>query len=215
MLNYLLEVFEQMVKYNLGSMSRPQKCSRAWLVEQATRVFWKRGLKGTSIRDVGEELGLHPGSIYAAFGSKEQLYLEALRHYAQSTARQFLEAVEAEGGFLAGLARFLGQVLRHSENPACCMIGKTLSNRDEEELQARTEAHSLLSQFILLIQQQLHQALERGEISPTLELERLARFVVVQILGLRNFAESGEPTEDLLESCLQSIAALLGPSRLD
>ncbi|MCA9695658.1 MAG: helix-turn-helix transcriptional regulator, partial [Myxococcales bacterium] len=44
-------------------------------------VFWREGFHGASIAQLGAAMGLRPGSIYAAFGSKEGLFREALAAY--------------------------------------------------------------------------------------------------------------------------------------
>ncbi|OXC79759.1 TetR/AcrR family transcriptional regulator [Caballeronia sordidicola] len=49
----------------------------------ATRLFWLKGYDGTSIIDLTEAIGIEAPSLYAAFGSKKELYAAALRHYGE------------------------------------------------------------------------------------------------------------------------------------
>ena len=44
-------------------------------------LFWERGYEGTSVGDLSEALGIGKPSLYAAFGNKEDLFLEALQLY--------------------------------------------------------------------------------------------------------------------------------------
>ncbi len=53
--------------------------SRDDVVIAAGRLFAKRGYHGTSMRDLGDELGLLRGSLYAHIGSKEELLVEVVR----------------------------------------------------------------------------------------------------------------------------------------
>jgi AcrR family transcriptional regulator len=49
---------------------------RAEIVEAAAQLFAERGYKNTSVRDIGERVGLLSGSLYYHIRSKEELYLE-------------------------------------------------------------------------------------------------------------------------------------------
>jgi AcrR family transcriptional regulator len=52
------------------------------LICAAFRVFRERGYEGTAVADLQEALGgLSPPSLYAAFGSKEELFMEAVGLY--------------------------------------------------------------------------------------------------------------------------------------
>ena len=47
----------------------------------ATRVFWEKGFHATSIPDSTQAMEIGSPGLYAAFGSKEALYVEALDCY--------------------------------------------------------------------------------------------------------------------------------------
>ncbi len=51
------------------------------MVARATDLFWRRGYHATSVRDLGEALGLSASSLYRTFGDKHTLFLRALDHY--------------------------------------------------------------------------------------------------------------------------------------
>lgn len=48
------------------------------------RLFWRHGYEGVSVGDLTREIGIAPPSLYAAFGSKAELYREALKRYEES-----------------------------------------------------------------------------------------------------------------------------------
>src|SRR5690348_16407227 len=60
---------------------RPRAFDRKAALDAAMRLFWKKGYSATSIADLTAAMGIGSPSLYAAFGSKEQLYAEALDHY--------------------------------------------------------------------------------------------------------------------------------------
>src|SRR5690349_1930100 len=63
------------------SRGRPREFEREAALAHATRLFWSKGFEATSIADLTKAMGIGSPSLYAAFGSKEALYAEALQHY--------------------------------------------------------------------------------------------------------------------------------------
>ena len=47
----------------------------------ALRIFWKLGYEPASVAVLCEAMGIKPPSFYAAFKSKEELFLEAVNFY--------------------------------------------------------------------------------------------------------------------------------------
>ncbi len=67
---------------------RPREFDRDQALRKAMLLFWQHGYEGTSMSALVEALGIASARIYAAFGSKEQLFREAVALYE-----------EGEGGF--------------------------------------------------------------------------------------------------------------------
>lgn len=51
------------------------------VADRAMHTFWRYGYEGTTTPILERELGINRSSIYATFGSKEQLYKIALKRY--------------------------------------------------------------------------------------------------------------------------------------
>lgn len=62
-------------------MGRKQVWDQDEVVASAMRLFRRRGYLGASLRDLEEVTGMHPGSLYRAFHSKEGLFSAALDAY--------------------------------------------------------------------------------------------------------------------------------------
>ena len=70
---------------------------RAEMVQVAARLFSERGYHGTSMQDLGNELGIQRGSLYAHIGSKEDLLLDVVDDGADRFLERGREALEAGG----------------------------------------------------------------------------------------------------------------------
>ena len=60
---------------------RPRAYDANTALKRATDTFWRTGYSGTSLDSIAAATGMNPPSLYAAFGNKRALYLEALAHY--------------------------------------------------------------------------------------------------------------------------------------
>ncbi len=72
--------------------------SRDDVVRAAARLFAERGYHGTSMRDLGAELGLFGSSLYSHVGSKQELLVEVVAAGAQLFQESAARAEEVDGG---------------------------------------------------------------------------------------------------------------------
>src|ERR1700749_2351709 len=77
-------------------IGRPREFDRAQALEAAMLLFWRKGFAAASMNDLCDAMGVRSPSLYAAFGSKEALYLEAVERYVRTVGDQ-LWARLAEG----------------------------------------------------------------------------------------------------------------------
>ena len=79
------------------------KNSRADVMAAAGRLFSQKGYHGTSMRDLGRELGLLGSSLYAHVDSKQDLLVEVVETGAQLFQASADAAVQVEGSAEARL----------------------------------------------------------------------------------------------------------------
>ena len=68
----------------MAVIGRPRGFDRDAALEAAMFLFWPRPFEAASMNDLCDAMGVRSPSLYAAFGSKEALYLEAIEHYVQT-----------------------------------------------------------------------------------------------------------------------------------
>jgi len=71
------------------SRGRPRAYDPEQALEAAMRTFWKSGYSGTSLDDLCAAMQMNRPSLYAGFGDKQHLYLQAMQRF-QAHARQHL-----------------------------------------------------------------------------------------------------------------------------
>ncbi|WP_370677251.1 TetR/AcrR family transcriptional regulator [Pleomorphomonas sp. PLEO] len=163
------------------SRGRPRAFDREAALAVATRLFWTKGFEATSIADLTEAMKIGSPSLYAAFGSKEGLYAEALDYYkanfdafvwdnffAAGTAREAIKAF-----LLDSAAALTGTV---ADIPCGCMM--TLSA-------VGSEGHAELGDLVRTgravtldrLTARLDRAVAEGEIPASTDVHALARFV--------------------------------------
>lgn len=89
-------------------MSSQVRNSRETVIKAAGKLFALRGYHGTSMKDLGDELGLLKSSIYSHVSSKEDLLLEVVRRGERlflESARRALDTSTGENGRLRALIR--------------------------------------------------------------------------------------------------------------
>ena len=93
---------------------RPRAFDEREVLSRAVELFWQNGFRGTTTRDLEQNLGLSQSSIYNAFGSKAELLHAALDHYEASVESELLTLLDQEDGaralssFFEELARWVG-----------------------------------------------------------------------------------------------------------
>jgi TetR/AcrR family transcriptional repressor of nem operon len=70
------------------------------VTDRAMRVFWERGYHAASTRELADAMGINAYSLYAEFGSKEQLYNQAMERYHELVVTRHFGGLEAEDASL-------------------------------------------------------------------------------------------------------------------
>lgn len=70
-------------------MARVLNNSYEELVEKAQELFWLKGFKGVSVKELSEYLSISPSTIYNKY-SKDDLFLDSLDYYTSNYSDPFL-----------------------------------------------------------------------------------------------------------------------------
>ena len=195
-------------------MSRTALYNRHDSLERALQLFWQKGFHATSLKDIEGALDMRPGSIYAAFGSKDGLFQEALDYYARSGLNELERVLSKESSPLLGLAAYLRQLggIRDKELPSrACMLVKSLLELGAREQAALAKVEMLLVGMETRFIDYFIEAQRLGELDSELDATRLGRRLQAEVMGLRAFAQrdvDSAAVHALAEDMALSIEAL-------
>ncbi|MGP5338805.1 TetR/AcrR family transcriptional regulator [Psychrobacter maritimus] len=195
-------------------MSRTALYNRQEALERALKLFWQKGFHATSLKDIEEALDMRPGSIYAAFGSKDGLFQEALDYYARLGLTELERILSHHESPLLGLAAYVRQLggIRDKELPSqACMLVKSLLELGAREQAALQKVEMLLAGMETRFIDCFSAAQQLGELDGTLDATRLGRRLQAEVMGLRAFAQrdvDSEAVNALAEDMALSIEAL-------
>src|SRR3979411_1663755 len=93
---------ERPKRTTMAVIGRPRGFDRDAALEAAMFLFWRKGFEAASMNDLCDAMGVRSPSLYAAFGSKEALYLEAVEHYVRTQGPTVYARLAAGGGDARG-----------------------------------------------------------------------------------------------------------------
>ncbi len=172
-------------------------------------LFWRHGYEATSLSDLTSAMGVTPPSVYAAFGDKKQLFLEAVRRYVSGpvTAQTLIDdaatARDAAWSLLEGSAiAFTG-----TTTPTGCLLatGAISCSTAAQDIQA--ELARMRGAIADRLRAKIADDMEGGELPGETDPEALAGLVMAVIQGLSTLARDGVPRDKLLRVASNAMSA--------
>ena len=176
-------------------------------------TFWEHGYGATSMASLVEATELNPGSLYAAFNSKQSLFLAALEHYTDQRLALIEQILAEADSPLQGIRDYFNTLVSYARGPhagrGCLLVNTILElSRQNTAIKGRVNAH--LGKIETLFRTALEEARASGELSGDKDPEQLAAFIMTNIWGIRvldktaSAPERTQATVDLLLSLLDS-----------
>lgn len=183
----------------MAMIGRPREFDREAALQAAMIVFWRKGFASTSMNDLCEAMGIRSPSLYAAFGSKEALYLEAIDHYVRTigpTVWDKLAAATARAGVEKLLLTATETLPESGEIPGGCMavLGAV---GDAWPAAIANVVKQVRLDMLGNLQSRLQMAVTEGELPVTTDIERLSRFYLSVFQGMALQARDGASAAEL------------------
>ena len=188
---------------------RPLSFDRDAALHAAMLLFWRHGYESTSLSDLTAAMGVTPPSIYAAFGDKKRLFLEAIGLYLSgpvtsgtiiATAPTALAA--AEGLLQASVYGFTGP-----DTPSGCLLASSAISCSAAAADVQHELAAMRQGIEAQLRDKIITAIDAGEMPSDADAAALAAHVMAVIQGMSTLARDGATRTKLLSIAAVAIQA--------
>jgi TetR/AcrR family transcriptional repressor of nem operon len=174
-------------------------------------LFRTHGYEQLPIETLTDAMGIGRGSLYAAFGSKRELYLEALNAFVDRALAWYRSTLlDVPGSALTSVRGFVAKWSAIAESS--CGRGCFVTNSLIEKSQADPEVARIVSRFLreeeILLRGVLSEAVEKGELPVGRDPATLARAIANARLGLTLQARLGADPQRV-QSIIDGVLLLL------
>jgi len=179
---------------------RPRLLNRETGLEVAANLFWERGYEGTSIADLTAAMGITPPSLYATFGSKEELFRMALNHSISQQNSQRLQLLDAKRPVYETLKLFLYDIAEgdtQPDKPRGCIVSTAVLQHSEENASVARTTAALREASMQVLKSRFDRAVREGKLPEGTDTDTLARFYGAVIQGMSAQACDGACTTRL------------------
>jgi len=187
----------------MADRGRPRSFDRDTALQKAMDLFWEKGYASTSLADLTAAMGINAPSLYSAFGSKEQLFRDAVALYGSReggcTQAELLSAPTVR----AGIENMLLAAVRAGTQPGrpkgCLIVLGAPTGTDEhapvQKMLCDSRRHTQA-----LILQRLREAVRHGELPAHTDLPALASYYATVLHGMAIQARDGASRKILQQS---------------
>lgn len=198
----------------MSPRGRPRAFDRDAALGAAMELFWQHGYEGVSVKMLEERLGITSTSLYAAFGSKDRLFDEAVELYdpeGGTPTDRALALADVQDAVTA-LLRDNAAAYVDPATPAGCMLVLSAVNlsagHDDigEKLAARRRRDSEK------IRRRIEAARDEGALPQGLDAGKAGAYLVTVLHGLSIQARDGMTSEEadgIVEVALRGWHALV------
>ena len=180
---------------------RPRSFDRDAALEAAMRLFWARGYEATSVGELAAALGIHPPSLYAAFGDKRRLFSEVVARYqagpggygAASLSDPSLPTREAIGRLLRDAA----SAFTRPCDPHGCLVVLAATNCGAEADDVAEDLAARRAGTEAAIRARIERGLAEKDVAPHTDAAALTGLVATTLFGMSIKARDGASRADL------------------
>jgi TetR/AcrR family transcriptional repressor of nem operon len=194
-------------------VARPKEFDRKEVLEAAMDLFWIKGYAAASIQDLVDHLGIGKRSLYDTYGSKEDLFMEALDLY-HSDTKETLKILSNGKSMREAIRELYFKRINFVSGPdgwRGCLMTNTAIELAPHDARVRSKIDQMLKDT----ENALYRAIRRGqkseEFSKNLDARKTAVYLTQSVLGFNAFAKMSPGKRRLRETAEITLAVLDQP----
>jgi len=191
-------------------VARPRAFDEGVALEAAMQRFWADGFASTSVRDLGEAMGIGQASVYNAFGDKRTLFIRCLDRYLDATMRERIIRLEKSLPPRQAIETFLLEIVERSlESRLGCMLANAALEVAPHDTGIAETVALRMGELESFFRRCVTAGQRDGTIAPDIDPGDTARLFLTTVMGLRVLAR-GFPDRVVLEGAARQALSVLG-----
>ena len=172
-------------------------------------TFWRHGYETASISELTAAMAVSAPSLYAAFGDKKRLFLEAARLYAgdPQAMAQAIEAATTSREAARELMTAAAVAYTGEDTPRGCLLASATASGSA----ASADVQQAVADIRRSVQRLLHERVERdvaeGVLPPDTDADGLSGLVLAVMQGMSVLARDGASRDALLATVKAALRA--------
>lgn len=195
---------------------RPRTFDRDEALREAMETFWARGYGGASLSDLQAAMGgIAAPSLYAAFGSKDMLFREAIELYSKSFGVRLLQSLDEAPTAREGVAAMLRAALNvttRRRGARGCLIVLASSHADSADAATRAQLKALQQARRGRIRERIARGMLERDVPRYADVETATAFYTAVLDGVCNQARTGTSRaaiEAAIEAAMRAWPAII------
>lgn len=181
-------------------MPSPKGYKREEVLDRAIELFRRQGYSATSTAELVEALGMNRKSMYAEFGSKQQLFEAALDRYSDVNLSRVLAPIEAPDANAQSIRNaFLGYASASETKfrGLGCLMANTAVERAALDPGSAKFVDAYLERLTKGFRNALENARRDGDLSDEADLDDLAAHFVISVVGISALLRANATPEQM------------------
>lgn len=170
------------------------------MLDQAIKVFRRRGYHAASISELVDATGLTEGSLYKAFNGKEALFLACFDRYCsrrQAELSNLLTGEQSGAEKLRAAVRYYVSSSSGNEGKLGCLIVGSVSSLDLFDIDVAARIRHALHRNVSTLKQLIELGITDGSLHANTDPDATAQWIWCMLIGIRVAGKAGVKRSEL------------------